>query len=284
MVTIEKARSEDFERIYPLLLGFNSDKLSKNDWKQVFINHWNVPEDYHGFILVKDGEVKGFLGAIFSTRVFNGQVEKFCNMTSWIVDEGCRGQSLLLILELLKLKNYTITNFTASQGVSVILQKIGFTPIETQQQLLLPVPTFSLNKRTYHCEFKREAIGQKLSEADFKIFEDHLAFDCTHILITSGRDYCYLIVKRIKRRHLPFAKVHYLSNAGLFIKAQDSLRVKICVNLKVAGLLVAERYLKGHQLRYDKKFPREYGAFYKSTKIRPEEIDTLYSEMILLHE
>lgn len=284
MVKIEKVRSEDFERIYPLLLGFNSDKLSKDDWKQVFINHWNVAEDYHGYILVKEGEVKGFLGAIFSTRVFNGQVERFCNMTSWIVDESCRGQSLLLILELLKLKDYTITNFTASEGVRVILQKIGFTPIETQPQLLLPVPTFSLNKGTYFCEFNREAIGEKLGETDFKIFQDHQAFDCRHILISSGRDYCYVIVRRIRRRRLAFAKVHYLSNAELFVKAQDSLRVKICANLKVAGLLVAERYLKGHQLRHVRKFPKEYGAFYKSTKIRPEEIDTLYSEMILLHE
>jgi acetoacetyl-CoA synthetase len=284
MVTIEKAKGEDFERIYPLLLGFNSARLSKNDWQQVFINHWNVPEDYYGYILIKDGEVKGFLGAIFSTRVFNGQVERFCNMSSWIVDEGCRGQSLLLLLELLKLKDYTITNFTASRSVSVILQKIGFTPIETQPQLLLPVPSFSLNKGAYLCEFDREAIGEKLCETDFKIFEDHLAFNCTHILISSGRDYCYLIVRRIKRRRLAFAKVHYLSNVELFIKAQDSLRVKICLKLKVAGLLVAERYLKGHQLKYGRKFPTEYGAFYKSTKIRPDQIDTLYSEMILLHE
>jgi acetoacetyl-CoA synthetase len=284
MVTIEKARSEDFERTYPLLLGFGSTKLSKNDWKQLFINHWNVSEDYYGYILLMDGEVKGFLGTIFSTRVFNERIERFCNMTSWIVAEECRGKSLSLILEVLKLKDYTITNFTASEGVRVILQKLGFTPIETQQQLLLPVPALSLNKGAYFCEFDREAIGDKLDEIDFKIFEDHRAFNCRHILISSGRDYCYLIVKRIERRRLPFAKVHYLSNAPLFIKAVDSLRVKICANLKVAGLLVTERYLKGHRFGYARNFPKEYGAFYKSTNIRPDEIDTLYSEMILLHE
>lgn len=281
--TVEKATSKDFERIHPLLLRFNVPRITKADWRKIFTNHWDAPEGFCGYMLLKNGTAKGYLGAIFSRRVIDGEVEKFCNMTSWIVDKDCRGQSLALILELLKLKQYTITNFTPSRNVSAILQKLGFTPIETQQQLVPTVPSLVLKKGDYRCEFDLAVISKKLNDEDLRIFRDHQNFDCEHVLILSGDDYCYLLVKKVYRRRLPFANVHYLSNLTLLASAMDSVKLKICLNLQVVGLVVAERYLNGHQFKHARKYPIEHAAFYKSAKLSPGKIDTLYSEMILLH-
>ena len=64
--------------------------LSKEDWKRIFTVYWKSPEDFCGQIIVKDGEVKGFLGLIFSSRTIDGEMQKFCNLNSWIVDDDCR--------------------------------------------------------------------------------------------------------------------------------------------------------------------------------------------------
>ena len=104
---------------------------------------WQTTEDFCGYLLLKDGDIKGYLGLIFSRRILNDKVEKFCNMTSWVVNEDCRSQSLPMLLELLKLKDYTLTNFTASPTVATILGKLGFTEFPVDQRVLLPMPHFA---------------------------------------------------------------------------------------------------------------------------------------------
>ena len=282
-VTIEKATGKDFERVYPLLLDFNNPGISCEDWRQIFTRNWSSPENYCGYLLLANGEVKGFLGLLFSTRIINTRVEKFCNMTSWIVKEDFRSHSLRLLLEVLKLKHYTVTNFTPSKTASVILKKLGFVEIKTSQRILFPVPTAAAVRSKIKCVFDLEEIRKTLDQADRNIFDDHQGFDCRHVLILSGHDYCYMVLKNKGHRHLPFARMHYVSNRDLFIGAVDSVRTKISWRLKVAGLMVDERYVGGRMFRHSGSYPQQSVPFFKSGTLGDTDIDTLYSEMILLH-
>ena len=45
-----------------------------------------------------------------------------------------RSETILLVLPVLKLKNYTITVFTPSKEVYLILRKLGFNDLETNLQ------------------------------------------------------------------------------------------------------------------------------------------------------
>src|SRR5262245_13773600 len=149
MFTISKAVSKDFDRVYPLFHSFGGPPISKDNWKKIFVSPWQTGEDFCGYLLLRDGKIEGYLGLIFSQRILNGQIEKFCNMTSWVVNEGCRGQSISMLLELLKLKDYTLTNFTASPTVARILSKLGFTEFAVDQRVLLPMPQVSTLGRRY---------------------------------------------------------------------------------------------------------------------------------------
>src|SRR6266852_5229016 len=144
MFTITKAVSQDFERVYPLFNGFGDSPIAKEDWKKLFLSPWTTEEDFCGYLLLQDGDVKGYLGVIFSRRLLNNKTEKLCNMTSWIVNQDCRSKSLWLILELLKLEDYTLTNFTASPTVAAILSKLGFKEFSVDQRVFLPLPHFAL--------------------------------------------------------------------------------------------------------------------------------------------
>jgi hypothetical protein len=285
MFTICKATSEDFERVFPLLQDFENAAISKQTWKKIFALPWKTEEDFCGYLLIKDGEVKGYLGLIFSRREFKDRTEKLCNMTSWIVDQDCRSQSLSLLLELLKLKDYTLTNFTASPTVQNIVSKLGFQEFKVDQRVLLPVPAFALTRAANKCEFDLQAIQSKLSGEELRIFSDHQGLNCRHLLLQCPSGDCYVVLKNTRRKKLTFAKVHYLGNAAVFKICIESVIAKICVRLRVFGLMVDERYIAGHSFRGSLKYPQQRQAYFRSNSaIDSNRIDTIYSELVILHD
>lgn len=285
MFKIEKATAGDFENIYPFLQKLNDRDLSKEDWGKLFVNYWKSPEDFFGYTLVKDGEVKGFLGLIFSRRTFNNEVYKFCNLTSWIVDEDCRSQSLLPLLAALKLKDYAFTCFTAGATTGKVLNRLGFTELLTSQQILLPIPNFRLKKQDSECEFDPAKIRNRLNENDRTIFDDHQYLNCEHLLLTSRERYCYLVLKKTHRRNIALAKIHYISDTDFFAECIEIFAVKICRRLKVFGLIIDERYLENRRLRKSVKYPKPQKIYFKanSKTLNENQIDTLYSEMVVLY-
>ena len=283
-VKIVKARGDDFERVYPLLQDFGISRITKDHWRLLFTRNWDSPQDYCGYLLEQGGEVKGFLGLLFSERTINDRRETFCNMTSWMVKQESRGHSLKLLLEALKLKDCTFTNFTPSTGVASILKRLGFVELQANEQILLPVPGFSYERTSYRCLVDLDEIRERLHETDRKVFADHRKLDCRHVLISDGEEYCYLIVKNRSYRRLPFARVHYLSNPELFVASIDALRTNLCWQLKVAGLIVESRYVDGRTFSYSRAYPQQCPTFFKSERVSARDIDTLYSEMILLHD
>lgn len=285
MFTIEKAVTEDFERVYPRLQQSFGNSIEKEDWRKIFVQHWESPEEFCGYMLLRDGQVQGYLGLIFSRRAFDGGVEKFCNMTSWCVSEDCRGQSLSMLLAALKLRGYTFTNFTASPTVAAIMNRLGFREFAVHQQVVLPLPHFGSGGRGCACVFEPEEIRARLAGGDRDIFDDHRQLGCEHLLLRSGAGDCYVVLKKTWRKHLPFAKVHYLSRPDVFAGCVERLAAKICLRLRVCGVMVDERYLRGRRLRTGIRYPHQRRAYFKTSlnALDETQIDTLYSELVVLH-
>ena len=80
MTIVRRAVAIDFEETYPLFVKFNNSHLSKEDWRQLFVDHWRSNEGYFGYVLEDKERIVGFLGLMFSRRVINVKEEKFCNI------------------------------------------------------------------------------------------------------------------------------------------------------------------------------------------------------------
>ena len=119
MVSVKQVDLSAFDRFYPLLKELNS-QLTEQEWYDVFNHQWHPERKGCGFGLFDGSEMVGFLGFIFSQRIINGQVEDFCNLTSWIVKEAYRGHGISLILSLRKLTDCTITDLSPTEGVVAI--------------------------------------------------------------------------------------------------------------------------------------------------------------------
>jgi len=286
--TVEKLKVEDFEKVYPLLLDFNNPKITKTQWNRLFIDNWNFQKEFYGYKLVVGDEIVGFVAYILSRKWINGKWENFCNLSSWIVKPEYRSSGLDLLYPMSDLKDYTITSFTpgaVSYKIETILFK--FKILDGYEVIIPALPQVQgLLRKNFKVITRRqnqdEYFLQLLSEHEGKIFHHHEKFDCHHIVITTEQGNLYLILKKTYKRHLPFAKVYYINNPGLFVHHLEDLRFRIPLALKTAGIVVDSRFLQGKPIPFKKTKNFYMPMAYRSDHLQPHEVDYLYSEFFLL--
>lgn len=291
MVKTEKASLEHFEAVYKLFLNFNYRRNAKSDWRRLFANHFHSEESHFGYVLLDNDKVVGFLGLIFARRKINNCDIKFCNIGNWIVAPEFRNKSIILLMPVLKLKDYVLTNFTASETVATILKTLKFKVLDDKFVTILPVPNLSslklLNKkmRIYY----DDQIKNYLNHDDLRIFNDHSNpdFNCKHILFKDPSGVCYIVAKRAYIRKIPYLRIHYISNVEIFAKYIDALRIIVPFKFKVAVIIVDKTFLKGKEVKYVINYkwprPRLYKSNHKDAVCDLKNIDNLYSEFMLLN-
>lgn len=283
-VSVRKCYKEDFEKVYSLLLDFQNPYITKDQWRQLFINPWGSFEDYCGYILVNGEAIVGFLGTIFSKRYLNGQEYKFCNLSSWIVKPEYRAKSISLLFPILKLKDYTITNLTGAPALYNLFKKLGFKDLGLYRFIFPPLPPVKLiGRRKCHVIGDHNIIKNKLNKNDLIIFNDHVNYHCIHLIIASDLGNCYIVATRVLKRGLPFIYIHYINNLSVFTEDIYKAIFQILIKHKSLGIIVDERLLKGRKFSLAIKNQVPNFKVYKSLSLQPEDIDNLYTEFILLN-
>jgi hypothetical protein len=287
MVSIRDARADDFETIYPLLLDFNNPFLTKEHWRQLFVDHSGCQNGRFGFILADGDAPVGFIGTIFSERTYGGEKLRICNMSNWIVKHEYRAHSLSLLIKVLGSGADVITNITPTPQVLKICEKIGFTPMDKSERIIWPSPT-GLPRRGAKILARREEVEAALSGEQLRICRDHALPWHRHAVIVASQGECYLMMNRSEKAikgalRLPFARIHHLSNAEIFAKYADCLALMMAIDHKVVGMIVEERMLCGRRIWHSTARPGVRTAAFKSNKLSAPQIDNLYSEMTLLN-
>ncbi|MEZ0395200.1 MAG: GNAT family N-acetyltransferase [Anaerolineales bacterium] len=278
MTLIRPAEPEDFERLYPLFLGFNEPRPAKETFRRLFVRLWGNLDDPFGYLLEDEGRPVGFLGTLFSQREIEGREEKFCNLTTWIVAPEYRSEGLSLLSRVLNRTGVTFTNFTGLK-VAPILRRFGFQVLDERARILLPLPFAGAGE----ISLDPERIAPCLDDHDRRILEDHRPFAFPHLLLRRGGEYAYLIVKPVRRKRLPLAEVHYLSHPAVFARLAPSLLARLCLRLGVLGLLVGEHYLAAQRVSLPgATIPQRIPRLFRSNSVPRQAMDTLYSELQVL--
>jgi acetoacetyl-CoA synthetase len=289
MPIIRKARGDDFERIYPLLLGFKNPHLKEEQWRQLFVDHSGLQKDHFGWVLVDGDDVVGFLGTIFSERTNRGETVRLCNLTSWIVKHEYRTHSLALHAKVIADPSVTVTNLSPSPQVLKLIEKLGFTVIDKSERIILPIVT----TRTFldRCQVltKPSAVQSALEGESLRFFRDHQLPFNHHLLLHTHAGDCYLMMNRsYKTIHgslrLPFARVHHIGTPDIFLRHLEKLVVRVAASLKVVAMIVDDRMLQGTVPWHSFKRPGgERKAAFRSKRLAAEDIDGLYTEAVLLN-
>jgi|TARA_Y100000310_G_scaffold222862_1_gene224661 hypothetical protein len=284
MAIVRKVLIDDFDETYPLLRNFNNTSLAMADWKRLFASHWESDAGHCGYVLVDGKKIVGYLGMLFSVRAVREQHHnKFCNISSWIVEKEYRNESFSLLLQLLKLKEYTVTNFTPDETTYVASKKLGFKEFETHSRILVPFP--SLKALCGDCSIvdNKGAIKQFLKDDCRQIYNDHLFFDCIHLWIKTRTGGFYMILTKVLKKGVPAAQIHFISDLSYFKKIVESLTIKLCMKLKVLIVMIDERYLKGVSILFSARVKLPQPRIFKSESLKGEDIDSLYSELVVLN-
>ena len=219
MTSVRIATPEMFEQVHGLLSRFDNPAMSKEDWRRMLFGHgWHHNGEPHGYALFDGDKVVGFIGLIFSTRFIGGKPHRFCNLSSWVVDERYPYDSLKLLLPVARRHDATLTGLTLTSATVKIFGKFGFRELENHVVLLTPLSLAGAWRPWdgYAITTEPDLIAARVSEADRQVLEDHRSARCAHVLLSNGIDYCYVIATRWAIRGVPVSHIHYISHPAIF--------------------------------------------------------------------
>jgi len=274
---------EAFEDVYPLLRGFPTQQMSKEDWRQMLFAYPWSDNPKRGFALYVDGKTVGFMGTIFSARLLAGKMEKVCSLSSWIVLPEHRDASIKLVTPILKLKDFTVLNPTPSPVAYDIFKKLGFVPLESERLVLPPFsgPAEAARALTGSFSLARADLSRELAGEERKIYDDLSSCRVAqHVLIRRGSRKCYVVATPVHRRGIPFAEIQYIGDREFFWDNRILCHAALLPSTRAAALWVDKRFTTTR--RAWPAFRRPSRRLYRPTRkeIVPEMIDGLYSELM----
>jgi acetoacetyl-CoA synthetase len=289
VIIIREAREDDFESVYPLLLEFKNPQLTKEHWRQLFIDHTGLQNGHFGWVLVDGDAVVGFVGTILSERTIRGEKVRICNTSSWIVKPEYRSYSLALHAKAIADKSLTVTSLSPSPHVQTLLKMQGFRLMDKSERIILPVMTPQTFMNRCEIVTEADAVQGALKGESSRFFLDHQLPFNHHVLLRSKEGDCYVMMNRTLKTirgnwRLPFARVHHIGAPDIFVRHLDKLVVRVAASLKVVGMIVDERMLRGAVPCHSFMRPGgERKAAFRSKSLTAEDIDGLYTEAVFVN-
>lgn len=283
MLFTTKITSSLFPELYETILRDWNANLSREQWQRAFTGRWECEEDYFGYALADGSRIVGMLGMLFSERFVAGRPMRFCNLHSWYVSPEYRSKSLALLKPVVALKDHIVTDFTPGPAVSAISKRLGFKPLKSDVLILPPMPPGVGRSRASVIELQgdNDPGAAQMEAADHRIYLDHLNLDCGHMVARDGDEYCYLVYSRIADRGLPYCLIHYVSNRQLFARQQKAIRKHLLDHGKSRFAVLETRLAEGERVPLTFRTTANE-KLYCGKGIAPHQIDTLYSEIVLL--
>lgn len=249
-------------------------------FRPIFDCTWNRAENRYGYVMVRDGRIIGFLGAYHSTRLIQGRSQRFCNLTSWMVAEPHRNESLMLLAPILALKDHTITGLTPAKHVYSIYRRFQFADLETKVAIIPILSALPAGFRRCELTDNLQEIPQYLGDAERRLFTDHQGFDARHLLAYDEGGHCHLIYTLTQKRGFKMAYIHYLSDRVYFQAHVANVAWGLFLRHRAWFICVEDRHLSDPRPWLKKYYYLRVPRIFKSATVDRHDVDNLYTELI----
>ncbi|MET0933485.1 MAG: hypothetical protein ABWX56_07215 [Mycetocola sp.] len=274
--------STDADAVSRFLRDHLNARVTLDAWKAILAPPWNGEPPNHGFQLVVDDNIVGAYVAVYSERDVDGIPRRFCNLAAFCVRDEHRAHSFRLVRAILAQRGFEFTDFSPSGNVVALNRRLGFAELDTATRVVLNLPR--LPRRGVIVTDDAAVIERALSGRDARVYRDHRdAPAARHIVVTAGGEYCYLVVRRDRRKRLPlFATPLYVGGSVELLRSSWPHVASHLLVRQGALATLAERRILG----FDP--PRGFGLrtprakMFLSKNVPAEVVDYLYSELTLL--
>lgn len=266
-----------FPEVYERLLRRFSPRVPRELFERAFVPRGWHDDDHYGYVLCSGGQPVGVLGTLFSRRQVDGRELQFCNLHNWYVEPDHRANSLLLMRQVLALRDCILTDLSPSGEVVAISTRLGFTRLDRSILLLPPLPwRGGAAAEIIDLQQHPERAAELLTPAEQQIYRDHQAIDCSHHIVLSDEGRCYLVSSRQASRWLPHALIHHVSQPQIFARHHGAIRARLHAGYYLA---VCRDHLAGATIPYS--FRTDSNHRLVRGECPAAAVDTLYSEFAL---
>jgi hypothetical protein len=269
----------DLPRVGRFLSVAASKRIPAPVWAESLRPSWSTTVPNHGFMLLADERVVGVYAAFYSERAIGGETRRICNLAVWAVDDAHRAEGLRLVRAMLRQAGFDFTDLSPSGNVVELNKRLGFAELDTTCALVPNLP-YPVLPRDISVICEPGAIEARLSGEDLVIYRDHArARAARHVVLADGAETCHVMFRRDRRRKLPlFASILHVSNAPLFARGSRHVFRHLLVRHRIPFTL-AELRVVGERPRPSWLVPAPRPKMFRSDKLRPDQIDYLYSEL-----
>lgn len=282
-VSLVRVGPQDFDEVYEALLRDMDPDRPREEWRRIFEPGWPRQEEHCGLALRADGRLVGFLGLLFTEMHVDGKPERLCNVTTWVVRPEHAAEASWLLFPLREMDGYTLTNLTPDASTFEAFTRFGFEVLETHVRTFLPPLLSGLPGRDRPgVLLDPDAIAPELTEGDLRILRHHRPY-ARHALVSDEDGYGYFVYTVVRRHRLRRANLHYVSDRSRLAAHLPSLQRAL---RRKEGLWLVEsdeRVVRGLDgLPWSFRQRLDTPELYRSERLTPERIPTLYSELPLL--
>jgi hypothetical protein len=282
MTVIRPATLADLDRVsryVAKVFGRDSQRYRRSlDYR------WFSSKTDIGALIEDENKIRGFVGAIYSERVYGDQCHRLCNLTSIAVDESHRKLTLQLFNALFRRNNLTFTCFSASERVAKILDFFKFQRRESAKLIVGPLTGLGALRATRGRPCVKIITDPLVLEVELQgperqIARDHRPYRCGQLLLMRGDRRCYVVTARRGRDVRAFADVLYASDPELLIELLPWIHGHLFRTHGTVLTGIETRWIPRRPLIsfvYSKLRP----VYVKSRVLVPDVIDGLYSELV----
>lgn len=275
--------SSDLRRVAEFLHAHLNRRVSVDAWARSVDVPWTVDAPNHGFMLIDDKHDNAMVGvylAFYSEREIDGRPERFCNLGAWCVLPDYRFYGLRLLKALLGQEGLHFTDLSPSGNVVPINSRLKFQFLDTTTALVpnLPWPSWP---GKYRVSADPRAIESTLTGHELELYRDHVRTSAArHLLLRNGEEWCYVVFRKDRRKNLPlFASILHVSNPELLRRMARPLASHLLLRHRLPVSLVELR-VASHRPWPSVLLRSPRPKMFKSSRLAPDQIDYLYSELV----
>jgi RimJ/RimL family protein N-acetyltransferase len=281
MLEIVHAHPNEREEIAQFMQdSFPRAKWPRSGWDALLSGRWSEPGDSYAITVRDAGKLIGVLGLVTATRQTTNGLAKTSNMSSWYVDKTYRGQGVgRKMLELATADpEITITNFSSARGAVPLIERAGFSELDSERSIWRP----SGGSVRLPVNEAPLLLGEALCETDRRTLADHAGLDLKTVAVETPDGHCVLVMS-VKQKHDAYVtyEVMYLGDRALFARHARAIADSI-LPVENAVLSVDRRFVSPNVVP-DARECIAVPRFYTAGRMPAEDVDHLYSEIVLLN-